>query len=331
KMKRQTNIIFLLFIACLVSFFLSLYFGSISFSPRKILSLLFFKDKDVIPAEVFWKIRLPRVLLGLFIGGGLAVCGAVFQSLLRNPLAEPFTLGVSGGGAFGVSLALLAGAAAWGITVFSLSGCLFSIILVYSIAARKGFSGSALILGGIVLNFLFSSFVLLFMGLARSAQIRSAVIWLMGDVSSAPVSSLGGIALLISVIVFFLFLFSRELDLLALGSEKAHYLGLDAEKFKKMIFLLVSLVVGACVSVSGIVGFVGLMMPHFARKLVGPSHRKVIPVSFLSGASFFMLCDAFARNIVRPVQIPVGVITGALGGIFFLVLLIRSEKWEMMT
>jgi iron complex transport system permease protein len=320
----------ILVFACLIGMAVSLSWGSVPLSPSKIARLLLGTGSDTVESDIFWKLRLPRVLMGVFVGGGLAVCGAVFQSLLRNPLAEPFTLGISGGGALGAAAAVLLGVPGWGMVPFSLGGCLLSILIVYAVASRKKFSDTALILGGVVLNFLFSSLVLLAMGLARSSQIRSAMIWLMGDVSSAPPGALVPLSLLVSLSAFLLFLFSRELDLLTLGEEKARYLGLDARKFRKALFVLVSAVVGACVSVSGVVGFVGLMMPHFARKLTGPAHRGVVPAAFLSGACFFVLCDALARNAVRPAEIPVGVVTGVIGGMFFLALLLKSKHWDVM-
>jgi iron complex transport system permease protein len=328
KTKNKTMLL-LLPPAFIAAVFISLYFGSVYFPPKEILRMITGAAGDGVNSEIFWKLRLPRTLLGIFIGGGLAACGVVFQSVLRNPLAEPFTLGISGGGALGVAAGLVLHVSGYGITAFALCGCILSIVIVYTVASEKGFSNDSLILGGVILNFLFSSLVILLLGLSGSPRVKTAMIWLMGDISSAPFAAVPFVAAAISLAVAVLFAFSRELDLLTLGAEKARYLGLDAEKFKKFVFLLVSVVVGMCVSVSGVIGFIGLMIPHFGRKIAGPAHALLLPVSFFSGATFFVLCDTFARNILQPVELPVGIVTGAVGGIFFIILLMRTKSWEM--
>jgi len=278
-------------------------------------------------AVIIWQLRLPRVLLALLVGAGLASAGAVFQALLRNSLAEPYTLGVSSGAALGASLGMLFRLSSIYTTVFAFIGSLLTIFLVYTIAARKRFSNSSLILGGVTLGFLFSSIVLLIIAMVRQEGISNAVIWLMGDLSSASPQAIFLTAVFVSGGILAFFLLGRDVDLICLGEEKAMHIGLDVETIKKILFFIASLVTAACVSASGIIGFVGLIIPHIGRFMFGPKHRVLFIAVSLLGAGFLILCDTIARTVALPLELPVGVITGIFGGIFFLGLLIKAKKW----
>jgi len=185
-----------------------------------------------------------------------------------------------------------------------------------------------LILGGVVLSFLFSSVVFLIFSLSKSEDIHGVILWLMGDLSSTPISLIKIVLFFIVPSIVLLVAYSRDLNILTLGEEKAFYLGVNSKQVKKILFLIASCTTGACVAASGIIGFVGLMIPHFMRRVVGVNHQVLLPASCIAGATLVILCDAVARTIVMPLELPVGVITGILGGLFFLVFLFKFKHWE---
>ncbi|MFH1367803.1 MAG: iron ABC transporter permease [Elusimicrobiota bacterium] len=326
--KKHLILLSLAFILA-VSVLFSLCVGGSKLGITEVFTALLNGSSADTTSTIVWKIRVPRVLLGVFVGMGLAAVGCVFQGLLRNPLADPYTLGISGGAAFGATLAVITGIAAF--TAFSVPICAFlgslaCFYAVYMIASRKSFSINSLILTGVIFGFIFSSAVLLMLALASPDKIHASIIWLTGDLSSAGRDLTLIVPAIVLVGTAVLMIFSRELNVLVLGEEKALTLGIETEKTKKIIFVTASLITGACVSASGIIGFVGLIIPHLMRKITGPDHRYLIPASALGGAAFLPLCDSFSRTIIAPVELPVGVVTGLAGGIFFLVFLLRSEK-----
>lgn len=328
-MTKKHILIFALLIALLgISFVISNLAGGSSLRFSKAIYCLFHPNSSGIEREIIWQIRLPRVILGLIVGAGLACCGVVFQGLLRNPLAEPYTLGISGGAALGTTLGIVFGISSIYLPLFAFSGSALSISLVYIAASRKRFSNPTLILGGVILSFLFSSLVLLIFAVSKARDVHGIILWLMGDLSSAQSSLIKFIPFLIIPAIGLLFIFSRDLNILTLGEEKALHLGVDSEQVKRILFIIASCITGACVAASGIIGFVGLIVPHFTRKIIGVDHRLLLPASCITGAIFLVLCDASARVIIRPLELPVGVITGIFGGIFFLGFLIKTKRWE---
>jgi len=204
-----------------------------------------------------------------------------------------------------------------------------SIFLVYAVANRKQFSNSTLILGGVILSFLFSSLVLLIFSISRAEDVHGIILWLMGDLSSGSASLMKAIPFFILPAIGLLLIYARELNILTLGEEKALHLGVNSKQVKKILFFTASCITGACVAASGIIGFVGLIIPHFMRKIIGVDHRLLLPASCIAGASFLMLCDTLARALIRPIELPVGVITGIFGGIFFLGFLLKSKHWKV--
>lgn len=331
--KRKVFLFGLLFVLLCLSFFFCLMLGGSRLPSVEVFYALFHPHGSGISQTIVWQVRFPRVLLSLFVGAGLAACGCVFQGMLRNPLADPYTLGVSGGAALGATLGIVFGLGN-SLGQFSLPSCAFlgaflCISLVYLVAQKRRFSVPTLILGGVILSFLFSACVMLILSISKAQDVHGAILWLMGDLSWASIP-------LIKVVVYFiiggvglLFLFSRDLNLLTLGEEKATHLGLETDLVKRLLFIITSLVTGACVAASGIIGFVGLIVPHFMRRFTGPDHQVLIPASILGGAIFLALCDTLARTIISPLELPVGVITGILGGLFFLTFLLRSKRWEI--
>lgn len=294
------------------------------------ISLFDMSDTDKV---IIWDVRLPRILAGLAVGAGLAVCGVILQAILRNPLADPYTLGISGGAALGVSIALIikpvshivARSGEMGLPLAAFAGAIAAVLLVFLIAAKQRFSVHGLILSGVILGFVFSGAVFLIFAVAKPTEIQSAMFWLMGNLYLTGYGLLAIIGPFIVIGIIAAVIFSRELDIMTLGDEKATHLGVSPAVTRKALFLLTSLITGACVAVSGIIGFVGLMIPHLMRLAVGPQHRLLVIASALGGAIFLVIADTVARSIIAPNELPVGVITGIIGGVFFVSLLMRKN------
>ena len=285
---------------------------------------------DNVDAQIFFVARLPRVLAGALVGAALASAGVVFQAMLRNPLATPFTLGVSAGSSLGAMLAILFGASASlgplsPVPLASLAGAILAAAIVYWLATRPGrpISTSVLLLAGVTLNSLFSALILFAQFLADYAQVYRAARWLMGDLDVGGLAPLlGALPLVIAAFAVFALL-PGSLNLLSIGADAAAARGVDVARTQRLAFVSASLATAAAVSLAGPIGFVGIVVPHLVRLLVGVDHRIVLPASALFGASFLVACDLVARTLLAPVEIPVGVITAMIGGPFFLWLLVR--------
>jgi iron complex transport system permease protein len=308
---------------------LSLGTGPAKLPPGAVLTELFGTPGTLDPMDrtILMRVRLPRVLLGALVGGTLAVGGVVFQALLRNPLAEPFILGVMGGSAFGAILGILCG---WtffpGVTGVAFVGGLLTIALVMGIAGRgTRLHTNTLLLSGVIVNAFFSAAIMFLLSVTRNEEIHNVLRWLMGDLSFSTSKELAILAPLVIIGFALIFAASRSLNLLVMGEETALHLGVQVEQLKKGLLVLVSLVVSAAVALSGIIGFVGLIIPHVLRLLVGPDHRVLLPASFLFGATFLVFCDTVARVATSQTELPVGVITALAGGPFFIYLLRRKR------
>jgi iron complex transport system permease protein len=284
---------------------------------------------DNVDAQIFFLARLPRALAAALVGGTLAAAGVVFQGLLRNPLATPYTLGVSAGAALGAMLAITFGtsSAVVGVAGASLAGALAAVAVVYALASARhqGLSTTVLLLAGVTLNSFFSALILFVQYLSDFAQTYRALRWLMGDLDVAGYAPLlTALPLMLIALIAFAWL-ARPLNLLSLGADAAAARGLDVTRAQRLAFFSASLATGAAVSVGGPIGFVGIIVPHFVRLLVGADHRLVLPGSLVLGAAFLVACDALARTVVAPLELPVGIITAMIGGPFFLWLLLRSR------
>ena len=285
---------------------------------------------DNADAQIFFIARLPRTLAGALVGATLAAAGVVLQGLLRNPLATPFTLGVSAGAALGAMLVItFAPPVAWlGIPLSplaSFAGSLLAVTVVYLLASARhqGLSTNILLLAGVTMNAFFSALILFVQYFADFAETFRILRWLMGDLD---VSSYGPLVTALPLVVAAFAAFAwlaRPLNLLSLGADAAESRGLDVVRAQRVAFVSASLATGAAVSVGGPVGFVGIIVPHLVRLMVGADHRIVLPASALFGAAFLIACDAVARSIMAPLELPVGVITALIGGPFFLWLLVR--------
>jgi iron complex transport system permease protein len=285
------------------------------------------------PADevIVFTLRLPRVVAAALVGGALAVAGVVFQGLLQNPLADPYIIGTSGGAALGATIALsLPVQALWFgfglVPVLAFAGAMVAVLVVYNIA-RVGARAAVvtLLLAGFATSSMLAAVMSLLM-LVSGATLRRIILWTMGGLAVTGWSQVAIVAPLVLGAMLVAGLFARDLNAFLLGEEEAAYLGVNVERRKLTLLLLGSLLTGAAVSLSGLVGFVGLVIPHVARLVLGPDHRLLLPASALVGAAFLVLADLLARSLLAPTEIPVGIVTALIGAPFFIYLLRRSKR-----
>lgn len=275
-------------------------------------------------------IRLPRIIAAGLAGFSLSLGGLVFQAILRNPLADPFILGVSSGGAFGAVLGIMLGFSFnLGIPLLSFAGAMLTIYLVLVMGQRKmGMESSTILLAGVIINAFFTAIIMFFISTAADDRLHTMLFWLYGDLSQSAYVQFTIIAPVVVMAFIILYGLSRHLNLITAGEETALQLGVDIKRTKMICFLVVSLVIGLVVSFSGLIGFVGLIVPHLGRMVLGSDHRLLMPVSALGGAVFLIAADTVARTIISPSELPVGVITAFIGAPFFIYLLkTRGSRW----
>ena len=282
------------------------------------------------PQALVMNLRLPRVALAALVGACLAAAGVLYQALFRNALADPYILGVSSGAGLGAALTFAAGgtgaAVLWAPPLAAFAGALATILLVAALATRRGVMETlSLLLAGVAVSYTLAaltSFVLV----VRREQMSRIVFWMMGGLQGATWQQVGIVAVMLGAGLAVALVYARELNIMLLGDERAGELGVNVERVKRIILAAASLVVSAAVSVSGLIGFVGLMTPHAARLVLGPDHRLLLPASVISGAIVMVLADLVARVALAPVELPVGIVTALAGGPVFLWLLIRQQR-----
>jgi iron complex transport system permease protein len=308
----------------LLSIALSLMVGSIAVSPTEVFSTLF-NNGGGMAGEVVRSLRLPRALAGFACGGLLALAGALLQILLRNPLADPYILGISGGAGVGALLAILFGLSAAGVNGFAFLGALGAMMLVFGLAHGVGsWTQTRLLLTGVIVAAGCGAVVALMLSVAPEHKLRGMLFWLMGDLSQTGEPSLAlGIlaaALLVSLP------FARELNLLARGADTAQTLGVDVPRLRRGVYIVAALATAAAVTHAGSIGFIGLIVPHLVRLASGNDQRLLLPASALAGGSLLVIADTLARTVVAPMQLPVGVLTALIGVPVFLFLLTRDTQ-----
>lgn len=288
---------------------------------------------DNIDAQIFFIARLPRVVAAALVGGSLAAAGVVFQALLRNPLASPDTLGVSSGAALGAMLAItfhldFTFAGIPSIPLASFAGSIGALGIVYGLATarRRGLSGTLLLLAGVTMTAFFSALILFTQYLADFAETFRTVRWLMGMLDVGGYAPILAVLPMLGVGFAMFATLPRALDLISLGADAASARGVNVARAERLALVSASLATGAAVSIAGPIGFVGIVVPHMVRLVVGSDHRLVLPASALFGATFLILCDLVARTLFSPLELPVGVVTALIGGPFFLWLLLRSTR-----
>lgn len=327
-MTRRAALAVAFVLALAMALVLGVRFGSVHLSTAEALRALVGKGTPV-DRTIVLELRLPRALLGALVGGGLALAGATLQALLRNPLAEPYILGISGGASVGAVLVLALGlvaAGSWVLPLAAFVGAVVAITLVFRVATAtgRGMDVRVLLLAGVVVAAFFGACVAFILSISQARTVQSAVLWMMGSMAGADWRSVILTAAYTLPAAALLMGLARPLNLMAVGEETAQYLGANVEQVKRLSLLIAALLTAAGVAVVGVIGFVGLVVPHAVRLLVGSDHRVLLPLSFLGGAAFLALADLVARLALAPTEIPVGVITAFVGVPFFLVLLRRS-------
>ena len=331
-----------LLVASVVVIVLSVAIGSVTISPDRVMSVIAAhvwpwpvdETASTVQDRIVWEFRLPRALLGFVVGAALAVAGAVLQAVVRNPLADPFVFGVSSGASVAaVATLTIAGGAftAVSVPVAAFIGALATTLAVFALAQRRGrVTPERLVLAGVAMSFFLSS-VTSYLVLRASGPgqgVTQVLSWLSGSLAAAEWGDLGLPALILVVVVAGLVLIAPVLNAFLMGDETAASLGVDVARMRLVMFVVTSLLVGVVVAVSGAIGFVGLVVPHAARMVVGSDHRWVLPVSALAGGLLLVVVDLLARIILAPSEVPVGLLTAVIGAPFFLFLLRRSGREE---
>lgn len=342
--KFATKITFLLFlaIALVVVAIIAVAFGSFLIPMASVASTVikripFFSSLFTLQSvkrsteTIIMQIRLPRVVLAILVGSALSTAGVVYQALFRNPMADPYIIGVSSGGALGAAVAFMIGInmSGWGVSavpVFAFVGSALTAFVVYQLARRGSkIPVASLLLSGLAFG-AFINAILSFLLIVKGEDLHRIFFWLLGGFSARNWSHVKMCLPFICLGLFFSIAVAKDLNIALLGDERAQHLGLEVERLKKVIFLFTSMLVAAAVSVSGLIGFVGLMTPHILRLIIGPDHRYLVPASALGGGLFLLLADLFARTILAPTEIPVGIVTAFFGVPFFIFLLKRKGQ-----
>ena len=322
--RKRGRKVFIIAAAILVAVAaVSVYFGA---AKVGFLSALTDMDKRILG------LRAGRILLALTVGGGLSVAGVILQGLMRNPLCEPYVLGISSGAALGavISTIVLGMQSFLGLSalpVWAFLGAVAAFLVVYRRSEVNGrIPIQNLLLTGVIVGAVLSSIVVFLVSFSDKEYLHSVMWWLLGNLQIFDMKLLLSVVIIVVTAVILAALNSRELNAISLGEEEAAHLGVDIEKTKKRLFIIASIITGAAVSAAGMIGFVGLIVPHFVRLVIGANHRAVIPVSFIAGGAFLIFCDFIARMVMVPAEVPVGVITALCGGPFFLYLLRKKSR-----
>jgi len=321
----------ILALAVLAAIAISVSFGASGLGPADLWRSLW-GDTDSPARTILLQLRLPRAALAALVGGALGLGGCTLQALLRNPLAEPYVLGISGGAAVGAVVVVVSGVGLvlpWILPAGAFAGALGAMALVLLIARRAspgGLDTRVLILSGVIAGAFFNAVILLLLSLADVESFRSAIFWMMGNLSAAAWGSNALLAALVMAPAAVVLALARRFNLLSRGEEVAYYLGAPVPRVKLTAYLAASLMVAAAVATAGVIGFVGLIVPHAVRLAWGNDHRLLLPASFLAGSAFLLLADTLARIAVAPVELPTGVVTAIFGVPLFVALLVRSGR-----
>lgn len=326
--SKTLSALILLPLMLLVASMLSLSIGEVEIPFGSILDT--FNNPDSMEYAVLKYIRIPRTLLAISIGGSLSLSGVILQGIYRNPLVEPYTLGISGGASLGVTFAIISGLFAMNavaLPVAGFIGAFATIFLVYTLSVRKGMvSISRMLLIGVMISFISSAVVMFLMSITAVENIHGIVFWTMGSLNETNTYLIYGMVIVSLAVLLLSYLFVGPLNVLRLGETKAKHLGINTQTTIRCLFLLTSLLTGTCIAVGGVIGFVGLIIPHVTRLWIGTDYRSLLFASFFSGGIFLLLCDIVARTIIAPNELPIGVITGIVGGIAFIAILSRPSS-----
>jgi iron complex transport system permease protein len=308
---------------------LGISMGSAGLGMGKALrSLLGSRDADPVLSSIIWHIRFPRVLLAALLGATLSLGGLVFQALLRNPLAEPYILGISGGSAIGAIIGILMGLSRFpGVGLMAFMGSMTTLLVVLIMSSGKTvLKQDALLLSGVMVNAFCSALIMFLVSITQDARLHNILFWLMGDLSMTDLGQVGILSLSILPCFIVIFWLSNPMNLLLMGKEMAHSMGVNTKVVMFVLLAVTSFMVSATVCHCGLVGFVGLVMPHLLRLLLGSDHRVLVPACILGGGAYMVACDLLARVLPEQGEMPAGVVTALIGAPFFIYLLRRTRR-----
>jgi iron complex transport system permease protein len=328
-LKRILTASALLTLVLLVVMFLGISIGSTDSGVKAVfLALLGKGTADPILETIIWRIRLPRVLLAALVGATLSLGGLVFQALLRNPLAEPYILGISGGSAIGAISGILMGLSRFpGISLTAFSGSMAILVLLLVMSSGQAIlKKDTLLLSGVMVNAFCAAIIMFLVSITQDARLHNIIFWLMGDLSLSDIKQVAILAAILLPCFIVLFYCSHAMNLMLLGKEMAQSMGVNIKVMMVLLLVVTSLMVSVTVSHSGLIGFVGLVMPHLLRLVIGPDHRVLVPACVLGGAAYMILCDLLARVIPQQGEMPAGVITALIGAPLFIFLLKRFKQ-----
>ena len=292
------------------------------------LGVVHFGWDEMWQSSIFWNLRAPRIVLSVLVGAALSVCGAAYQSVFRNPLTDPYVLGISSGASVGAAVAILLGLEAYmlGVGACALVTGLLTIVVIYRIASiGNRMHTTTLLLTGVCITFLMSA-IISFIMVLRQDKMDSIIFWTMGSFASASWTEVAIVAPVVAVGISIVLYYARDLNLLLAGSETARSLGVEVERVKRVLLLSTTLMVAFCVATCGVIGFVGLVVPHCLRLVLGPDNRRIVPCAIFAGGLFMLLCDTLARTLLMPAELPVGSLTALAGAPLFIYLLYKNKK-----
>ena len=333
----RKGLIPLLLFACLLIWVAALSIGGVDISWSEVFAILSGGEKGSLQQTILWEIRFPRVVLSLIAGAGLGVCGAAMQAIFRNPLADPGLIGVSSGAALGAVTVIVLGntlftgftstLGLYAVPIGAFLGCLAVCSFIYRLSGFSGqFTVISLLLAGIAVNAIVGAFIGVLTLISNDQELRDLTFWSMGSLAGNHWALILPSLIAIVIAIIGLYRLSQPLNLYLLGEAQAKHLGLNVNALKKRVFILTALCIGAAVAVTGMIGFVGFVVPHLIRLIVGTDHRYLMPGSMLLGALLLTASDLLARTIILPAEVPIGLITSALGGPFFLIMLMKTYK-----
>ena len=292
------------------------------------LGVVHFGWDEMWQSSIFWNLRAPRIVLSVLVGAALSVCGAAYQSVFRNPLTDPYVLGISSGASVGAAVAILLGLEAYmlGVGACALVTGLLTILVIYRIASiGNRMHTTTLLLTGVCITFLMSA-IISFIMVLRQDKMDSIIFWTMGSFASASWTEVAIVAPVVAIGIGIVLYYARDLNLLLAGSETARSLGVEVERVKRVLLLSTTLMVAFCVATCGVIGFVGLVVPHCLRLVLGPDNRRIVPCAIFAGGLFMLLCDTLARTLLMPAELPVGSLTALAGAPLFIYLLYKNKK-----
>ena len=314
-LKKKILVLFLILIGVVL---LAISKGSVSLTLTELLAQ---ENRNIL------YLRLARILMAALAGAGLAVSGIALQAILRNSLAEPYILGTSSGAGLGAILAIIIGIGASFLPIVAFIGAILAIVLVYNLAKEGNRVGvQSLILSGVIVSIAFSAIIVFMVSLSSNEALHGMMWWLWGNLQVYDVKHLFIVGAIVIAGIIAIYILAQDLNAISIGEEEAMHLGVNAETVKKVLFVITSMITAGLVSICGIIGFVGLIVPHMMRFVIGPNHKVLIPATCIAAAIFMIICDLFSRTLLSPLEIPIGVITAVIGAPVFIILLKQKQR-----